>query len=79
MSGDDSADPRVWVRVTAQLRAQITGGLFPAGSPVPSINALTEQYDCSRQTCGKVMRQLEKEGLLVRVPGLGYYTKVRPR
>jgi DNA-binding GntR family transcriptional regulator len=26
-----------------------------------------------RQTCAKVLRTLEDEGLLTRIPGLGYY------
>jgi DNA-binding GntR family transcriptional regulator len=32
----------------------------------------------SRQTCGKAMRLLEQEGLLQRVPGLGYHITTQP-
>jgi DNA-binding GntR family transcriptional regulator len=68
-----SADPRRWVRLAAQLRGQISDGTLAVGSPVPSINVLTEELGWGRQTCGRAMQQLEREGLLVRVPGLGYF------
>jgi DNA-binding GntR family transcriptional regulator len=41
--------------------------------PTPSITTLSQQYGHARQTCAKALRTLEDEGLLTRVPGLGYY------
>jgi DNA-binding GntR family transcriptional regulator len=43
--------------------------------PTPSITTLSQQYGHARQTCAKALRTLEDEGLLVRIPGLGYYVK----
>jgi DNA-binding GntR family transcriptional regulator len=41
--------------------------------PTPSITTLTQEYGHARQTCAKALRVLVDEGLLTRVPGLGYY------
>jgi DNA-binding GntR family transcriptional regulator len=34
---------------------------------------LSQELGHARQTCGKAMQLLEGEGLLIRIPGLGYY------
>jgi DNA-binding GntR family transcriptional regulator len=41
--------------------------------PTPSITTLSQQYGHARQTCAKALRILEEDGLLTRIPGLGYY------
>ena len=41
--------------------------------PTPSITTLSQRYGHARQTCAKALRMLEDEGLLTRIPGLGYY------
>ena len=67
------ADPRLYVRLAARLRRQILDGEVALGQRVPSITALSEEFGCARQTCGKAVRLLEQEGLLTFIPGLGYY------
>jgi GntR family transcriptional regulator len=67
------ADPRSYVRLAARLRKQILKGELAPGRPVPSITTLSQELGHARPTCGKAMRRLEQEGLLIRVPGLGYY------
>lgn len=69
--GED--DPRKYVRLAAQLRSQINDGTSKPGKPPPSITTLSQHYGLARQTCAKALRMLEGEGLLTRVPGLGYY------
>jgi Bacterial regulatory proteins, gntR family len=49
-----------------------TGALRP-GQPTPSITTLTQEHGIARQTAAKALRLLEAEGLVYRVPGLGYY------
>lgn len=66
-------DPRKYVRLAALLRGQINDGTLKPGNPLPSITTLSQQYGLARQTCAKALRMLEGEGLLTRVPGLGYY------
>jgi DNA-binding GntR family transcriptional regulator len=41
--------------------------------PTPSITTLSQEYGHARQTCAKALHVLEEEGLLARIPGLGYY------
>ena len=66
-------DPRAYMRVACMLRDQISGGGLAPGSPTPSITRLCQETGHARQTCAKAMRLLETEGLLRRIPGLGYY------
>jgi DNA-binding GntR family transcriptional regulator len=44
---------------------------------VPSITTLTQDHGVARQTAAKALRLLESEGLVHRVPGLGYYVAER--
>lgn len=66
-------DPRLYLRLAATLRSQIGDGVFARGSRIPAISELCEEYDLSRQTAGKALRLLEGEGVIHRVPGLGYH------
>ena len=67
------ADPRAYRQVAAYVREQITDGSLAAGDSVPSIGALVRKTGRSRQTVGKAMQLLEREGLVVKYAGLGYY------
>lgn len=66
-------DPRAYVRIADRLRKQITAGQLKAGEPIPSITTLTQDHAVARQTAAKSVQLLESEGLVYRVPGLGYY------
>lgn len=70
-------DPRAYVRIAGVLRELISSQVLPPGSRAPSITRLCREHGHTRQTCGKAMRLLEREGLLHRVPGLGYYVNMR--
>lgn len=78
LSVDNDLDPRAYVRMAARLRRQISEGTYAPAAPVPSITVLSEQYGHARQTCAKALRVLADEGLLVRIPGLGYHVAQRP-
>jgi hypothetical protein len=75
VSISDESDPRAYVRLATLLRREIAAGNLTPGMPTPSITTLSQQYGHARQTCAKALRTLEDEGLLVRIPGLGYYVK----
>jgi DNA-binding GntR family transcriptional regulator len=66
-------DPRAYVRLAAIIRQQISEGTLTRGARLPSIAVLRRDHGHSRQTVGKAMHVLEDEGLIYRVPGLGYY------
>jgi DNA-binding GntR family transcriptional regulator len=72
-TGSQSDDPRAYVRLANLLRQQITNGALRRGQPTPSITTLTQEHGIARQTAAKALRVLESEGLVYRVPGLGYY------
>ena len=73
VSISDESDPRAYVRLAARLRREIAEGKLTPGMPTPSITTLSQEYGHARQTCAKALRTLEDEGLLTRIPGLGYY------
>jgi len=76
-STEAAPDPRAYMRLAGLLRGMITIGDLAPGSPAPSITRLCQEHGHARQTCAKAMRRLEAEGLLHRIPGLGYYVKCR--
>ena len=55
------------------IRQQITDGKLLPGQPTPSVTTLTQEHGVARQTAAKALRVLEAEGLVTRIPGLGYY------
>jgi DNA-binding GntR family transcriptional regulator len=66
-------DPRRYMRVANQIRAQIQEGVLKPGDCPPSITKMCLEMELSRRTAGRAMQVLENEGLLMRVKGLGYY------
>ena len=61
------------MRLAALIREQIVSGRLAPGAQLPSIAVLRREHGHSRQTVGKAMRILQGEGLIYRVPGLGYH------
>ncbi len=70
MTAAPQPDPRAYMRLAALIRDQIASGTLAPGGRLPSIAVLRRQHGHS---VGKAMRILEGEGLIYRVPGLGYY------
>lgn len=70
---DGSADPRAYVRLAALVHQQIAAGTLKPGQPAPAISRLSKAYGHALPTCGKALCMLEGEGLVTRIPGLGYY------
>ena len=66
-------DPRAYVRIADGLRERIASGELAPGMPMPSITTLSQENGVARQTAAKALRTLEAEGLVRRIPGLGYY------
>jgi DNA-binding GntR family transcriptional regulator len=70
--GDDQ-DPRIYVRIAADLRRKIQAGELERGQPAPSITTLTQEWGVARETAAHALTTLESEGLVRRYPGRGYY------
>jgi len=73
----EDQDPRVYVRIAAEIRAQIQSGELKPGQPVPSITSLCQEWGVARETAAHALQVLEAEGLVRRYPGRGYYVTGR--
>jgi GntR family transcriptional regulator len=75
MNDEPSRDPRRYIRIAAMLRIRITDGTLHPDDPVPSIASLARELNCARQTVARGYEILTEEGLIYRIPGLGYYVR----
>jgi DNA-binding GntR family transcriptional regulator len=68
------ADPRAYMRVFTQLKAQIEAGTLAVGARL-NIQRIADEHDVGRDTVQKAIGLLEEVGLVERWPGLGWYIK----
>ena len=71
-------DPRRYMQIAAYVRRGLAEGRWKPGEPVPSITTLSQEFEVNRRTAAKALTVLEDEGLLSRIPGLGYYVNSQP-
>lgn len=70
-------DP-VYLRVLADLRAQIRDGALPPGARVPSRNAIIARYGVGETAAKHALQVLATEGLIEPRPGSGSYVRPDP-
>ncbi|GAA1515425.1 FadR/GntR family transcriptional regulator [Nocardioides humi] len=58
-------------QVERQIREAILGGVFPAGSRLPSETSLAEDFGVSRATVREALRSLAASGLVMKTRGSG--------
>lgn len=68
----DSAVP-LYVQIKNFIRLHIQAGRYPAASRMPSERELAKQFDVSRLTVTKALKELEQEGLIYTQIGKGTY------
>ena len=73
----DEQDPRIYLRIAADVRARIEAGKPGPGQPAPSITALSQEWGVARETAAHALQVLEAEGIVRRYPGRGYYVTER--
>ena len=73
----DDQDPRLYLRIAADVRRRIEAGELEPGRPAPSITSLCQQWEVARETAAHALRVLEAEGRVRRYPGRGYYVTAR--
>jgi DNA-binding transcriptional MocR family regulator len=56
-----------------EIKLRLEEGLLIAGSKLPSVRQLSEDFSCSKNTVIKAYDELEKEHLIYSVPKSGYY------
>jgi GntR family histidine utilization transcriptional repressor len=59
--------------VKQQLKSELSQGRWPAGALMPSEAALVAQFGVSRMTVNRALRELQAEGLITRVQGVGTF------
>jgi GntR family histidine utilization transcriptional repressor len=62
-----------YVRVKQWLKAQLSQGRWPPGALMPSEAELTALFAVSRMTVNRALRELQSEGLVERVQGVGTF------
>jgi GntR family transcriptional regulator, histidine utilization repressor len=65
----------LYARVKDHILAQIRSGVLAAGKRVPSENELVAQFNISRMTANRALKELTADGVLARVPGVGTFVR----
>lgn len=64
-----------YCKVIDSVLSEIHRNVFRPGDRIPSIKEASEEYLLSRDTVEKAYRELSQRGVLISVPGKGYYVK----
>jgi len=62
-----------YIKIVQEIKNQLTNGALVAGSKLPSVRQLSEEFFCSKNTVIKAYHELEKEHLIYAKPKSGYY------
>ena len=65
----------LYARVKDHILGQIRSGAWAAGKRVPSENELTASFNISRMTANRALKELQADGFLTRVAGVGTFVK----
>jgi GntR family transcriptional regulator len=70
-------DRTTWRDIAHELREAITSGSYSPGARLPSRAQLTARFGVAPQTVTNAINALRAEGLIVGVPGGGWYVRSR--
>ncbi len=70
---DETLAVPLYHQVYLILRENIRAGMYPPGEPLPSETALCKEFDVSRITVKRAMRDLVRDGLVLRQRGKGTF------
>ncbi len=86
MERGDTLDPLdrftalpLYQQIKEEIASRIQGGRWSVGQKLPSENELVELLGVSRMTINRALRELTRDGLLVRVHGVGTFVAERRR
>jgi len=66
-------------RIKEHILENIGSGAWPAGHRIPSENQFVDEFGISRMTVNRALRELSRDGVLSRVPGVGTFVREAPR
>jgi len=79
MTRTDAAIQPLYLKVKNHILTNIDSGKWTACSRVPSENEIVKEFGISRMTANRALRELQKEGVLVRIAGVGsFVSNTRP-
>ena len=80
MSAPNFASQPLYLQVKRHILTNIGSGKWTASSRVPSENEIVKSFGVSRMTANRALRELQGEGVLVRVAGVGtFVAEARPQ
>ena len=65
----------IYYQIKNQIKAWIIDGEYAAGDKIPSVNALSRQFNVNGLTIRRAVSQLVQEGILVTKKGSGTFVK----
>ncbi|MEU5879455.1 GntR family transcriptional regulator [Spirillospora sp. NPDC047279] len=71
-----SKPPSAWGkyrRISTTLRKRLTDGMYGSGTQLPSESALCKEFGAVRNTIRRALADLEADGLITRVPSVGWF------
>ncbi len=68
----------LYAKVKDHIVGQIQSGAWAPGARVPSENELVHSFRISRMTANRALRELNSEGFVERVPGVGTFVSKQP-
>jgi GntR family transcriptional regulator, histidine utilization repressor len=74
-----SPEVPLYQQVKDRILARVTSGDWPPGKKIPSENQLVRQLGMSRMTVNRALRELARDGVLLRVAGAGTFVAEPPR
>ncbi len=72
---DHQGETPIYQQLAAILRARISSGELAVGRPIPSEQALAQEYGVARLTARKAVGLLRDEGLVKHVVGRGTFVQ----
>jgi GntR family transcriptional regulator, histidine utilization repressor len=75
MSRTNASSPQLapYAQVKQHLKGELARGRYPPGALMPSEAELVAQFGVSRMTVNRALRELQSEGLVDRVQGVGTF------
>jgi GntR family transcriptional regulator len=67
----------LYVQVADILASRIEGGVYAAGTPLPSETSIRQEFGVARGTARAAVAELRRRGLAVTVPQRGSYVAER--
>ena len=73
MPDPNTASQPLYQKVKRHILSNVTSGKWAASSRVPSENDIVKSFGVSRMTANRALRELQDEGILVRIAGVGTF------